>query len=39
MTDEERAAYEAAMTENMLPRAVLDNLKAAGSRPASISNR
>ena len=35
----ERAAYEAAMTENMLLRAVLDDLKAAGSHPLSISNR
>ena len=30
---EERAAYEAAMTENMLLRAVLDDLKEEGSRP------
>lgn len=35
----ERAAYEAAMTENMLLRAVLDDLKAGGSHPLSISNR
>ena len=39
VTDSERAAYEAAMTENMLLRAVLDDLKAAGSGPRSISNR
>ena len=37
--DAERAAYEAAMTENMLLRAVLDDLKAAGSGLRSISNR
>ena len=36
---EERRAYEAAMTENMLLRAVLDDLKAGGSHPGSISNR
>lgn len=36
--DSERAAYEAAMTENMLLRAVLDDLKGEGSRPASMSN-
>lgn len=35
----ERAAFEAAMTENMLPRAVLDDLKEAVSHPGSISNR
>ena len=35
----ERAAFEAAMTENMLLRAVLDDLKEAGSHPGSISNR
>ncbi|WP_270405916.1 IS3 family transposase [Candidatus Collinsella stercoripullorum] len=35
---EERAAYEAAMTENMLLRAVLDDLKAEGCAPASMSN-
>lgn len=39
VTDEERAAYEAAMTENMLLRAVLDDLKAGGSHPLSTSNR
>ena len=39
MDDAERAAYEAAMTENMLLRAVLDDLKAAGSDLRSISNR
>ena len=37
--ESERAAYEAAMIENMLLRAVLDDLKGAGSPPASISNR
>ena len=35
--ESERAAYEAAMTENQLLRAVLDDLKGAGSPPASIS--
>lgn len=35
---EERAAYEAAMTENQLLRAVLDDLKAEGCAPASMSN-
>ena len=35
---EERAAYEAAMTENTLLRAVLDDLKGEGSRPGSMSN-
>ena len=35
---EERAAYEAAMTENQLLRAVLDDLKGEGSAPASMSN-
>ena len=39
VNDEERAAYEAAMTENMLLRAVLDDLKGAGSHPGSMSNR
>ena len=39
VTDEERAAYEAAMTENQLLRAVLDDLKGEGCAPASISNR
>ena len=39
LTDDERAAYEAAMTENQLLRAVLDDLKAEGSDPRSISNR
>lgn len=39
LTDDERAAYEAAMTENMLLRAVLADLKAAGSDLRSISNR
>ena len=39
LDDAERAAYEAAMTENMLLRAVLDDLKAAGSDLRSISNR
>ena len=35
----ERAAYEAAMTENMLLRVVLDDLKGEGSHPGSMSNR
>lgn len=39
LTGDERAAYEAAMTENMLLRAVLDDLKAEGSDPRSISRR
>ncbi|MBM6815911.1 IS3 family transposase [Olsenella uli] len=39
VTGAEREAYEAAMTENMLLRAVLDDLKAAGSDPRSISRR
>lgn len=39
LDEAERAAYEAAMTENMLLRAVLDDLKGAGSRPVSMSNR
>ena len=39
LNEVERAAYEAAMTENMLLRAVLDDLKGAGSHPASMSNR
>ena len=39
VNDDERAAYEAAMTENMLLRAVLDDLKGAGSHPGSMSNR
>ena len=39
LDDAEREAYEAAMTENMLLRAVLDDLKGAGSHPASMSNR
>jgi hypothetical protein len=33
------AAYEAAMTENQLLRAVLDDLKGEGCAPRSISNR
>ena len=37
--DAERAAYEAAMTENQLLRAVLDDLKGGGSHPGSMSNR
>ena len=37
--DSERAEYERAMEENVLLRAVLDDLKAAGSDPLSISNR
>ncbi len=39
LNEVERAAYEAAMTENMLLRAVLDDPKGAGSHPASMSNR
>ena len=39
LDESERAAYDAAMEENILPGAVLDDLKGAGSRPASISNR
>ncbi len=39
VTDGERAAYEAAMTENQLLRAVLDDLKEEGCAPRSISNR
>ena len=39
VNESERAAFEAAMTENQLLRAVLADLKAGGSRPASISNR
>lgn len=38
VTEDERAAYEAAMTENMLLRAVLDDLKAEGCAPATMSN-
>lgn len=37
--DSERAAFEAAMTENMLLKAVLDDLKAGGPHPLSISSR
>lgn len=37
--ESERAAHEAAMTENMLLRAVLDDLKGEGSHPGSMSNR
>ena len=36
---EERAAYDAAMEENALLKAVLDDLKAAGSAPATTSRR
>ena len=39
VNESERAAYEAAMTENMLLRAVLADLKAGGSDLRSISNR
>lgn len=39
LNESERAAYEAAMTENMLLRAVLDDLKGGGSHPGSMSNR
>ena len=35
----ERAAYEAAMTENTLLKAVLDDLKAEGCAPATASRR
>lgn len=38
LDDAERAAYEAAMTENQLLRAVLDDLKAEGCAPATMSN-
>ncbi len=36
LNEAERAAYEAAMTENQLLRAVLDDLKGAGSHPGSM---
>ncbi|MDO4436955.1 MAG: IS3 family transposase [Coriobacteriaceae bacterium] len=36
---EERAAYDAAMEENALLKAVLDDLKAEGSAPATTSRR
>ena len=39
LDEPDRAAYEAAMLENQLLRAVLNDLKAGGSLPASISNR
>lgn len=39
MNEDERAAYDAAMLENQLLRAVLADLKAGGWDPASISNR
>ena len=39
VNDDERAAYEAAILENQLLRAVLADLKAGGWDPASISNR
>lgn len=35
----EKAAYEAAMTEDTLPKAVLDDLKAEGCAPATASRR
>ena len=38
LNEEERAAYESAMLENQLLRAVLADLKAGGWDPASISN-
>lgn len=39
LDSDERAAYDAAMEENILLRAVLADLKAGGSRPGSMSNR
>lgn len=39
MDESERAAYDAAMEENSLLKAVLDDLKAGGSAPASTSGR
>ena len=39
MTGAERAAHGAAMTENMLRRTVLDDPRAAGSNPRSISGK
>lgn len=39
LNESEREAFEAAMNENMLLRAVLDDLKGADSHPRSISNR
>lgn len=39
MDEVDKAAYDAAMEENILPGAVLDDLKWAGSYPASVSNR
>ena len=39
LDEAERAAFEAAMTENMLLRAVLDDLKGEGSHPVSMSSR
>lgn len=39
MNAEERAAYNAAMEENALLRAVLDNLRGEGSVPATTSRR
>lgn len=39
MDEAERAAYEAAMEENSLLKAVLDDLKAGGSAPGSTSGR
>lgn len=39
MNAEERAAYDAAMEENALLRAVLDDLRGEGSTPATTSKR
>ena len=39
VTDEERAAHEAAMTEDQPLRAALDDLRGEGCAPASMSNR
>ena len=39
LDESERAAYDAAMEENVLPGAVLDDLKWGGSHPGSMSNR
>ena len=39
MDESERAAYDAAMEENVLLKVVLDDLKAAGSAPGGNSRR
>ena len=39
LNDDERAAYDAAMGENALLKAVLDDLKTEGSAPATTSRR